>query len=103
MSEYKIKDIGLAAFGRKELDVAEHEMPGLMATREKYGPAKPLEGVRVMGSLHMTIQTAVLMETLRAVGADVRWCSNKAKSSFGIDVGIVFEISCFWLHAWSQP
>ncbi len=75
MSEYKIKDIGLAAFGRKELDVAEHEMPGLMATREKYGPAKPLEGVRVMGSLHMTIQTAVLMETLRAVGADVRWCS----------------------------
>ena len=75
MSDYKVKDIGLADFGRKELDVAEHEMPGLMATREKYGPAKPLEGVRVMGSLHMTIQTAVLMETLREVGADVRWCS----------------------------
>jgi len=75
MSDYKVKDIGLAGFGRKELDVAEHEMPGLMATREKYGPAKPLDGVRVMGSLHMTIQTAVLMETLRAVGADVRWCS----------------------------
>ena len=75
MLDYKVKDIGLAAFGRKELDVAEHEMPGLMATREKYGPAKPLDGVRVMGSLHMTIQTAVLMETLREVGADVRWCS----------------------------
>ncbi len=75
MSDYKVKDIGLADFGRKELDVAEHEMPGLMATREKYGPAKPLNGVRVMGSLHMTIQTAVLIETLQAVGADVRWCS----------------------------
>ncbi|MDA7882508.1 adenosylhomocysteinase, partial [Akkermansiaceae bacterium] len=75
MSDYKIKDIGEAAFGRKELDVAEHEMPGLMATREKYGPEKPLDGVRVMGSLHMTIQTAVLIETLKEVGADVRWCS----------------------------
>jgi adenosylhomocysteinase len=75
MSDYKIKDIGEAAFGRKELDVAEHEMPGLMATREKYGPAKPLDGVRVMGSLHMTIQTAVLIETLKELGGDVRWCS----------------------------
>ncbi|MGC6465838.1 MAG: adenosylhomocysteinase [Akkermansiaceae bacterium] len=73
--DYKIKDIGLADFGRKELDVAEHEMPGLIATREKYGPDKPLDGVRVMGSLHMTIQTAVLIETLKEVGADVRWCS----------------------------
>ena len=75
MSDYKIKDIGEADFGRKELDVAEHEMPGLMATREKYGPAKPLDGVRVMGSLHMTIQTAVLIETLKDLGGDVRWCS----------------------------
>ncbi|MDP7495825.1 MAG: adenosylhomocysteinase, partial [Roseibacillus sp.] len=65
----------LADFGRKELDIAEHEMPGLMASREKYGPGKPLDGVRVMGSLHMTIQTAVLIETLKEVGADVRWCS----------------------------
>jgi len=73
--DYKVKDIGLADFGRKELDVAEHEMPGLMATREKYGPDKPLDGVRVMGSLHMTIQTAVLIETLKDLGADVRWCS----------------------------
>ncbi len=75
MNDYKVKDIGLADFGRKELDVAEHEMPGLMATREKYGPDKPLDGVRVMGSLHMTIQTAVLIETLKDLGADVRWCS----------------------------
>ncbi|MEM9080622.1 MAG: adenosylhomocysteinase [Verrucomicrobiota bacterium] len=76
MSEdYKVKDIGLADFGRKEIEIAEHEMPGLMATREKYGPEKPLEGVRVMGSLHMTIQTAVLIETLRDLGADVRWVS----------------------------
>ena len=73
--DYKVADIGLAAFGRKELDIAEHEMPGLMASREKYGPQKPLDGVRVMGSLHMTIQTAVLIETLKDLGADVRWCS----------------------------
>jgi adenosylhomocysteinase len=73
--DYKVADIGLADFGRKEIDIAEHEMPGLMASREKYGPQKPLDGVRVMGSLHMTIQTAVLIETLKEVGADVRWCS----------------------------
>ena len=75
MSDYKIKDIALADFGRKEIDIAEHEMPGLMATREKYGPQKPLAGVRVTGSLHMTIQTAVLIETLKDLGADVRWAS----------------------------
>jgi adenosylhomocysteinase len=75
MSDYKIKDIALADFGRKELDVAEHEMPGLMATREKYGPKKPLAGVRITGSLHMTIQTGVLIETLKELGADVRWAS----------------------------
>jgi len=72
---YKIKDIGLADFGRKELDIAEKEMPGLMAIREKYGSDKPLAGARVMGSLHMTIQTAVLIETLVDLGADVRWAS----------------------------
>ncbi|MGE9267074.1 MAG: adenosylhomocysteinase [Verrucomicrobiales bacterium] len=72
---YVVADINLADFGRKELDIAEHEMPGLMATREKYGPDKPLAGVRVMGSLHMTIQTGVLIETLKELGADVRWCS----------------------------
>lgn len=73
--EYKIKDIGLADFGRKELDIAEKEMPGLMAVREKYGPQKPLEGARIMGSLHMTVQTAVLIETLKELGADIRWAS----------------------------
>jgi len=73
--DYKIKDLSLADFGRKELDIAEHEMPGLMATRQKYGPSKPLAGARVMGSLHMTIQTAVLIETLVDLGADVRWAT----------------------------
>ena len=74
-TDYKVRDIGLADFGRKEIDIAEHEMPGLMATREKYGKTKPLQGVRIMGSLHMTIQTAVLIETLADLGADVRWVS----------------------------
>ena len=73
--DYKVKDIELAGFGRKEIEIAEKEMPGLMATREKYGPDKPLKGARIMGSLHMTIQTAVLIETLAELGADVRWAS----------------------------
>ncbi len=73
--EYRIKDINLADFGRKELDIARQEMPGLMATRAKYGKEQPLKGVKIMGSLHMTIQTAVLIETLAALGADVRWAS----------------------------
>ncbi len=74
-TEYKIKDIGLADFGRKEITIAEHEMPGLMSIREKHAATKPLEGVRVTGSLHMTIQTAVLIETLVDLGASVRWAS----------------------------
>src|SRR6056300_517778 len=73
--DYKVADITLAEFGRKEISIAEHEMPGLMTTRAKYGPSKPLAGVKIMGSLHMTIQTAVLIETLIELGADVRWCS----------------------------
>lgn len=73
--DYKIKDIGLADFGRKEMEIAEHEMPGLMSVRKKYAKSKPLSGVRIMGSLHMTIQTAVLIETLVELGADVRWAS----------------------------
>jgi adenosylhomocysteinase len=73
--DYKVKDIGLADFGRRELAIAETEMPGLMATREAYGKQQPLKGARIAGSLHMTIQTAVLIETLRALGADVRWAS----------------------------
>ena len=73
--DYIVKDIALADWGRKELDIAETEMPGLMATREEYGPSKILKGARIAGSLHMTIQTAVLIETLKALGADVRWAS----------------------------
>ena len=73
--DYIVKDISLAEFGRKEISLAETEMPGLMATREEYGPKKPLKGARIAGSLHMTIQTAVLIETLVALGADVRWVS----------------------------
>lgn len=73
--EYKIRDIGLADLGRKMIEVEEKEMPGLMATRAKYGPSKPLAGTRIMGSLHMTIETAILIETLRELGADVRWAS----------------------------
>ncbi|HXB97525.1 MAG TPA: adenosylhomocysteinase [bacterium] len=72
---HKVKDIALAEFGRKEIDIAEHEMPGLMSTRKKYAPQQPLKGARITGSLHMTIQTAVLIETLKALGADVRWAS----------------------------
>ena len=73
--EYAVKDIKLADWGRKEIAIAETEMPGLMATREEFGRSLPLRGARIAGSLHMTIQTAVLIETLRALGADVRWCS----------------------------
>ncbi|MBF9051104.1 adenosylhomocysteinase [Roseobacter sp. HKCCD9010] len=75
MTDYIVKDIALAEYGRKELDIAETEMPGLMALREEYGDSKPLKGARIAGSLHMTIQTAVLIETLVALGADVRWAS----------------------------
>lgn len=73
--DYKIRDISLADYGRREIEIAEHEMPGLVSVRTKYGTKKPLDGLRVMGSLHMTIQTAVLIESLDAIGADVRWAS----------------------------
>ena len=72
---YKIADISLADWGRKEIEMAEKEMPGLMSIRRKYSAQKPLKGARISGSLHMTIQTAVLIETLVELGADVRWCS----------------------------
>ncbi len=72
---YKVADITLAGWGRKEIEIAQHEMPGLMSLRAKYGQQKPLKGARIMGSLHMTIQTAVLIETLAELGAEVRWCS----------------------------
>src|SRR3989338_4382836 len=74
-NDFKVADLSLAEFGRKEIEIAEKEMPGLMSVREKYGKQKPLKGVRVTGSLHMTIQTAVLIETLVDLGADVRWAS----------------------------
>jgi adenosylhomocysteinase len=73
--DYRVADLSLAAFGRKEIQLAEHEMPGLMALRAEYGPSRPLRGARITGSLHMTIQTAVLIETLTALGAQVRWAS----------------------------
>src|SRR6202007_2833596 len=72
---YWVADLSLASFGRKEIQLAEHEMPGLMAVREEYAPSQPLRGARITGSLHMTIQTAVLIETLTALGAQVRWAS----------------------------
>src|SRR5208282_2916552 len=72
---FKVADLSLAAFGRKEIELAEHEMPGLMAMRAEYGASKPLTGARISGSLHMTVQTAVLIETLTALGAEVRWAS----------------------------
>src|SRR3989338_4996280 len=79
--DYKIADISLAEWGRKEMDIAEREMPGLMAIREKYAAEQPLKGVKITGSLHMTIQTAVLIETLAALGAHVRWASQNIFST----------------------
>jgi len=74
-NDFVVKDIGLADFGRKEIEIAETEMPGLMALRDEFGASKPLKGARITGSLHMTIQTAVLIETLIELGAEVRWAS----------------------------
>src|SRR5207248_6826689 len=73
--DFKVADLSLAAFGRKEIELAEHEMPGLMALRAEFTDAQPLAGARITGSLHMTVQTAVLIETLTTLGAQVRWCS----------------------------
>ena len=75
MADFKVADLSLADFGRKEIKLAEHEMPGLMAMRAEFGETKPLTGARITGSLHMTVQTAVLIETLTALGAEVRWAS----------------------------
>ncbi|MBE7187136.1 adenosylhomocysteinase, partial [Jatrophihabitans endophyticus] len=75
VSDFKVADLSLAEFGRKEIELAEHEMPGLMALRKEFGPSRPLAGKKIAGSLHMTVQTAVLIETLTALGADVRWVS----------------------------
>src|SRR6195256_5212282 len=80
-NDYIVKDISLAEWGRKELTIAEIEMPGLMATRAEYGRSQPLKGARIAGSLHMTIQTGVLIETLKSLGADVRWASCNISST----------------------
>src|SRR5258705_13387234 len=74
-ADFKVRDLSLAEWGRKTIQVSEHEMPGLMAIRAKYGPVKPFKGVRITGSLHMTIETAILIETLTELGASVRWAS----------------------------
>ena len=98
--DYKVKDIGLADFGRKEIEIAEQEMPGLMATRAKYGPSRPLKGVKIMGSLHMTIQTAVLIETLKALGADVRWASCNIFSTQDHAAAAIAEQGMAKVFAW---
>ena len=97
---YKVADIGQAGFGRKEIEIAEKEMPGLMATRAKYGPEKPLAGVRVSGSLHMTIQTAVLIETLGDLGADVRWASCNIFSTQDHAAAAIAEARAYPVYAW---
>lgn len=98
--DYKIADIQLADWGRKEIEVAEKEMPGLMALREKYGDTKPLAGARIMGSLHMTIQTAVLIETLKELGADVRWASCNIFSTQDHAAAAVVRDSKVPVFAW---
>merc|ERR1719506_2581903 len=97
---YKVKNIDLAAFGRKDLDMSEIEMPGLMAFREEYGPAQPFAGVRIMGSLHMTVQTAVLIETLKACGADVRWCSCNIFSTQDHAAAAIAQAGTSAVFAW---
>src|SRR3954462_15503189 len=106
-SEYIVKDIGLAEFGAKEISIAETEMPGLMATREEYGPKQPLQGARIAGSLHMTIQTAVLIETLKALGADLRWVScniystqDHAAAAIVVGAGTVAQPAGVPVFAW---
>ena len=89
--DYIVKDISLAEYGRKELDIAETEMPGLMALREEFGESQPLKGARIAGSLHMTIQTAVLIETLTYLGADVRWASCNIYSTQDHAAAVIAE------------
>jgi len=98
--EYKIKDLSLADWGRKEIEIAEKEMPGLMAIRAKYAPLQPLKGARITGSLHMTIQTAVLIETLKALGAEVRWASCNIFSTQDHAAAAVVRDSHIPIFAW---
>merc|ERR1712019_226358 len=102
MVDSKVKDMGLAEFGRKELNLAEHEMPGLMAARKEFGPAQPFKGLNLAGSLHMTIQTAVLIETLDALGANVRWCSCNIFSTQDHAAAAVAEAGTAAVFAWKD-
>jgi adenosylhomocysteinase len=99
-NDYKVKDMSEAEFGRKEIDLAEVEMPGLMSARTEFGASKPLAGARIMGSLHMTIQTAVLIETLAALGADVRWCSCNIFSTQDHAAAAVVKAQTGAVYAW---
>jgi len=99
-SDFKVADLSLADFGRKELDLAEIEMPGLMGAREEYGPAQVLKGSKIMGSLHMTIQTAVLIETLQKLGADVRWCSCNIFSTQDHAAAAIVKAKTAAVFAW---
>jgi len=100
MAESKVKDMGLAEFGRKELTLAEHEMPGLMATRKEFGAAQPFKGLNISGSLHMTIQTGVLIETLSALGAKVRWCSCNIFSTQDHAAAAIAKAETSAVYAW---
>merc|ERR1711939_1224285 len=100
MSDSKVKDMGLAEFGRKELTLAEHEMPGLMACRKEFGPSKPFAGVNISGSLHMTVQTAVLIETLAELGAKVRWCSCNIFSTQDHAAAAIAKAGTATVFAW---
>merc|ERR1712066_338917 len=100
MAESKVKDMGLAEFGRKELTLAEHEMPGLMAARKEFGPSQPFKGLNINGSLHMTIQTGVLIETLAALGAKVRWCSCNIFSTQDHAAAAIAKAGTSTVFAW---
>jgi len=102
MTDYKVADIELADWGRKEIELAEVEMPGLMACREEYGPKQPLKGCKITGSLHMTIQTAVLIETLESLGADVRWCSCNIYSTQDQAAAAIAKKNTAAVYAWKN-
>merc|ERR1712165_560188 len=100
MADSKVKDLGLAEFGRKELNLAEHEVPGLMTARTEFGPSKPFAGLNINGSLHMTIQTGVLIETLAALGATVRWCSCNIFSTQDQAAAAIAKAGTATVFAW---